>query len=452
MSTGNHSTFSQRVLFHSAELHSAATLGRKALRALVPLALACAIAAPVRPADAKPPALDHLANQPILDWSTIAYERLVAHDGYQHSLFAVRVIAMMHLAQHDALQAIAPAFASYALSAAAEPSADAHAAVVAAAHAVLVAELPAQREVLDAELAKALASLPAGTDRERGRALGERAAAAVVALRAGDGADTPAVGDYTPKATAGSYQFVDPYPFAFAPGWRQLRPFALERPEQFRVAPPPALGSAKYTRGFLDVRAVGSKDSSTRTADETASGKFWYEMSDIGWNRIARVVAAQRHLGLQSTARLFALLNMAMSDAYVAGWDAKYHYDFWRPTTAIRAAAADGNPATVADTQWTSLESVPPVQDYPSTHSALGNAAAEVLAAVFGNRTAFAFTSTSALDPTVPRHFASFRQAADENARSRVVAGLHFAFSCDAGQGLGRKIGNWTVRHHLRRR
>jgi hypothetical protein len=143
---------------------------------------------------------------------------------------------------------------------------------------------------------------------------------------------------------------------------------------------------------------------------------------------------------------------MALSDAYVAGWDAKYHYDLWRPYTAIREADTDGNPASSADPEWEPAEPTPPVQDYPSTHSALGNAAAAVLASVFGDETGFTFASSSA-DPAQPtRSFSSFSQAADENADSRVMGGLHFRFACDAGQELGREVGGWTVTNQLRRR
>jgi hypothetical protein len=409
------------------------------------------LAAPLTATAAPTAPLDRFSNQVVLAWSEEAYQRFAA-DGYQHPMEAARVLAMMHLAQHDALQAIDPAFASYALTGVREPAADAVTAAATAAHDVLLAVLPHQRQALAEALDRSLAAIPAGNARERGRELGSRAAAAILALRAGDGADTPVRGDYQPRSGAGAYQYVAPWDLAFAPGWRDLRPFALERPEQFRNGPPPALTSARYTQDFVEIRAVGGKQSRTRTAEQTAYGKFWYEFSDIGWNRIARVVTADRGLGLQSAARLFALLNMALSDAYVAGWDAKFHYDFWRPTTAIRGASDDGNAATLADASWESAEVTPPVQDYPSTHSALGDAGAEVLEAVFGDRTSFAFTSTTADPPGSERRFTSFRQAADENADSRVVAGLHFRFSCEAGQELGRKVGRYTVRHHLKPR
>lgn len=164
------------------------------------------------------------------------------------------------------------------------------------------------------------------------------------------------------------------------------------------------------------------------------------------------MVTAERRLGLQSTARLFALLNMALSDAYVAGWDSRFHYDFWRPFTAIRDAENDGIPTTQPDPAWEPELTTPPVQDYPSTHSALGDAGAEVLAALLGDRTSFTFTSTTVVPAGGTRSFTSFSRAADENADSRVRAGIHFRFACEAGQELGRKIGRWTVQNHLRPR
>jgi len=384
----------------------------------------------------------------VIDWSEAAYDVFVAEEKYGNPMRAVRVLAMVHLAQHDALAAIRPSYAPYALHERA-PDADPVAAAAAAAHDVLLAELPGQRAALAARLARSLEPLSKGAAQESGVALGRRAAQANLQRRRGDGSDTPAIVKYTSEqrqnARPGTYLPIPPVDFIAAPGWRSVRPFGLQSPEQFRVSPPPALDSAEYAAAFDEVKRVGIRDSTARSADQTAYGKFWYEFSDIGWNRVARVVAVERKLGLQATAHLFALLNVAMSDAYVAGWDSKFHYDLWRPTTAIRAADTDGNSATDPDAEWQSEEVTPPVQDYPSTHSALGDAAAEVLAHVFGDATAFSFTSTSAAPGTGARRFASFRKAADENADSRVQAGLHFRFATRAGQALGRQIGAWVV-------
>jgi hypothetical protein len=394
--------------------------------------------------------LDGRSNEVILTWNTVAHDALVAHDEYMNPLAAARLYAILHLAQHDAINGVDPIFESYTLDAR-DRAADPTAAAAAAAHGILVDLFPAQRARFDEQLALSLREVPPGT-RARGIALGERAAAAILEQRQGDGSDTPIVGDYVPGSGAGKYQFTPPFPFAFAPGWQHVRPFALASADQFRSAPPPALGSSRYAADFNEVKAVGSRDSELRTPDQTAYAKFWYEFSEIGWNRIARTVAAERRLGMQSTARLLALLNMALSDAYVAGWDSKYHYDLWRPYTAIRGADSDGNPLTLPEADWEPAEPTPPVQDYPSTHSALGNAAAAVLGSVFGDATSFSFASPTAEDAAATRSFTSFSQAADENADSRVRAGLHFRFACDAGQELGRQVGAWTVENWLRQR
>jgi hypothetical protein len=194
---------------------------------------------------------------------------------------------------------------------------------------------------------------------------------------------------------------------------------------------------------------VGKINSSSRTADQSAYAKWWYELSEIGWNRIARVTATEHSQGLFATARLFALLNMAMADSYIAGWDSKFYYNLWRPYTAIRAAATDGNDNTLEDLNWEPAEPTPPVPDYPSTHSTLGNAAAAVLTLFFGNHAGFTMTSTTAVPAGTLRSFDSFKEAANENADSRVRAGIHFRFACNAGQKLGNEVGMWTLRNHL---
>lgn len=189
--------------------------------------------------------------------------------------------------------------------------------------------------------------------------------------------------------------------------------------------------------------------STIRTEDQSFYARFWYEYVEIGWNRIARIVASDQDLGLWSSARLFALMNMAVADAYIAGWDSKFYYNFWRPYTAIHAAALDGNPLTVPDATWESFLPTPPVPDYPSTHSVGANAAATVLSLLTKGNNTFTTTSSTALTAGATRTFRNFKQAADENADSRVVAGIHFRFATQAGQELGDDIGKWTVKNQL---
>jgi hypothetical protein len=225
----------------------------------------------------------------------------------------------------------------------------------------------------------------------------------------------------------------------------------MRAPEQFRVAAPPALASTAYVVDFNEVKATGSKAANAkRSIDQTQYAAYWYEFSDSGWNRIARAVARDKAQDLWQRARTFALLNAVMADAYIAGWDSKMHHNFWRPVTAIQLATSDGNPATNADVNWEPMLPTPPVQDHPSTHSALGAAAAVALAHAFGgDRVAFTMASPSALPEAPERTFTSFRAAAKENADSRVRAGLHFRFATTAGLQLGEQIGRQAVRDML---
>jgi hypothetical protein len=354
-----------------------------------------------------------------------------------------------HCWLHDALNAIAPRYQTYAFHQK-NSEADPIAAAATAAYEVLVNQLPTSKVMLDSCLAVSLATVPEGNAKTQGIQVGKQAAAAIVALRQNDGAFQDPISVPAGTGQAGEYQVVPPFDFVFAPFWKTMQPFSLQKPEQFRNTPQPPLMSQTYTEDFEEVKRIGQKDSPYRSAEQTAIAKFWYEFSEAGWNRVTRTAAADKKLGLLATARLFALVDMALADAYTAGWDSKFHYNFWRPFTAIRSAELDGNPNTVADPQWEPSEPTPPVQDYPSTHSALGNAAATILTAIVGNNVPFSMTSPSAVSDGSTRSFYSFLQAADENAESRVLAGIHFRFSCEKGQELGNQIGKWTVEQLLK--
>jgi hypothetical protein len=214
----------------------------------------------------------------------------------------------------------------------------------------------------------------------------------------------------------------------------------------------PSLTSADYTKAFNEVKSKGAKESKVRTAEETAIAKFWYEFSEIGWNRVTAVAAKDANLDLVTTTRLFALVNMALADSYIAGWDSKIYYNFWRPYTAVRKASTDGNDQTSEDAAWEPLMGTPPIHDYPSTHSVLGSAAATILTGILGNNTGFTMTSTSAEPVGYTRSFESFEQAAIENGDSRVFAGIHFRFSCEAGIKQGKDIGNWILVKQLKKK
>ena len=392
-------------------------------------------------------AVESLPNTVVLKWNEVAFEAF-GGPAYQHSLMASRINAMTHIAMHDALNAIKPKYSTYVFTGN-DIAADPIAAAAAAAHTVLLHEIPDKKNFLDSALAQSLSAIAEGDAKTRGISLGKQAAQAIINDRADDGSAGELIGQIPPSTTPGVYQPVPPFNIIFVPHWENVKLFGLERKDQFRSAPYPTLNSDKYTAAFNEVKEKGKLNSTVRTTDETAYTKFWYEFSEAGWNRVARTAAVNKKLNLFETARLFALVDMALADSYIAGWDAKLHYNFWRPYTAIRKAGSDENSNTTEDPQWEPAENTPPVQDYPSTHSVLGNAGAAVLARLLGDNTAFTMTSFTAFPAGSTRSFSSFSQAANENADSRVKAGIHFRFSCEAGQEMGNKIGDWVVDNYL---
>jgi hypothetical protein len=384
----------------------------------------------------------------VIDWNVTAYQVIKAADDYADPMAASRVLAMVHLAMHDAVNAVRPRFATW-TGAQRDAGADPAIAAAGAAHDVLAALYPKQQATLKVALDSSLLDAGNGDDVTRGLALGKRVATAVLQRRASDGADRRE--SYREGTRPGEYRYTPGFDFLAAPHWGSVQPFALRSPSQFRTAPPPALAGDAYAREFNEVKAVGSnRADAKRTPDETHYAAWWYEFSDIGWNRVARVVSREHRQDLWERARTFALLNVAMADSYIAGWDSKMHYNFWRPVTAIRAAATDGNPNTTPDAGFAPLMPTPPVQDHPSTHSALGAAAAAVLAHAFGrDGVKFTMSSTTAPAGRPVREFASFSQAARENADSRVKAGIHFRSATVTGLKLGEDIGRYTIEHHL---
>lgn len=392
--------------------------------------------------------VSQLPAAPVLFWNEVAYNAF-GGAAYQHSLMASRINAMVHLAMHDALNGIEEKYSRYAFQGR-DNKAHPIAASAMAAHTILMNELPQRKGYLDSALAQSLSGVADGDAKTRGVSLGKEAAQALLQKRGSDGSTGEVFAPIPPSTVAGIYQPVPPFNICFAPFWENVKLFSLERKDQFRSKPFPAINSPAYAAAFNEVKSVGKQNSTNRTPDQTAFARFWYEFSEAGWNRVARTVAISKNLNMLDAARLFALVDMALADAYIAGWDSKIHHNFWRPYTAIRTADIDGNAATEPDASWEPAEPTPPVHDYPSTHSALGNAAATVLARLLGDNTPFSMPSPTAQPAGAVRDFNSFSQAANENAESRVMAGIHFRFSCEAGQELGDKIGHWTVDTHLK--
>jgi len=405
----------------------------------------------------------------VTDWNVNAGKAALAAciepPGSNDPAHESRMYAMMHVAIHDALNAIDRRFRPYVYNAQGPAGASLQATVASAARNVLVPvirELPfspacvqAGIASVEADYAAAIAALPNNTARMQGIQLGQAAAAAIVRLRTGDGSDKPLGNpNYEQGTEPGEFRFVPGFNFAAGEAWADVTPFVLNHASQFRPGPPYQIRSKKYAADFNEVKTFGGDGMTTpsrRTFDQTQFGLFWIEGSVLTWNRIARNVSADRGLDLWENARLFGLLNLAVADAYIAHFDAKYHYNLWRPVTAVHEGDDDGNPDTVGDRTWTPLQFNYPTPSYPSGHSTAGGAAAQALEEFFGtDNIGFSVCSLTLKACTISRQYVSFSQAAEENALSRIMVGLHFRMDVEEGVKLGRKIGRRAANLFLR--
>ena len=391
----------------------------------------------VRPAAADPPRPDPPRDEPVAHWNTVAAQVYAPTQGTQ-PLPQSRTFAILHAAIHDALNAIDRRFVPYTPGLAAAPGASVDTAVATAAREVLVALVPEQTALIDDAYYRVFIGIPEGPAKAAGIAVGHAAAQATLNRRAKDGVDGATQPVYVSKGTPGDYRFTAPFDLALVPGWGRIQPFAIDLAAH-RLDGPLPLTSRQYARDLAYLQSIGALNSTTRTAEQSTIAQFWYEDSPLGWNRIANIVVRQRGLDSWAAARAFALVNFALADGYIAGFEAKYQFRFWRPVTAIRAADEDGNPQTNGDPAWQPFLTTPPVPDYPSTHTVVGAAAAEVLIALFGDQVSYDTTSLTL--PGVTRHYTGFSAAARENGLSRVYAGIHFQHAVTDGHKQGRSIG-----------
>jgi hypothetical protein len=382
----------------------------------------------------------------VTDWNVIALQAHAAAG--LNGVRRTRVLAMVHVAVHDALNAIDRRAEPYAFDMQAAATASAQAAVASAAYRVLLALVPSQQTALDGAYAASLSAVPDGPAKVDGIAVGARAAQHILMLRQNDGSS--AIVPYAPASEPGKWR---PTPPAFAPAlfteWGQVTPFVLTTVDQFRGKGPLDLASRRYAHDVEEVRMLGSATSAVRTADQTQIALFWLEPSVDGWSRIARTVSADAHLDLWQNARLFALITLAMADAYIAQFDEKYHYSFWRPVTAIQEGDNDHNPPIVGDPAWMPLRPTPPFPEYSSAHAAVGAAAAEALERFFDTDD-MAFSMSSPTAGNAVREFTGFRHAAEENGVSRIYIGFHFRHSVQDGLKMGRRIGRFVAQRILR--
>jgi membrane-associated phospholipid phosphatase len=357
---------------------------------------------------------------------------------------ASRSLAILHVSIYDAVNGIARTHEPYLVPSAVPASASRQAAASAAAHQSLVNLFPANASSFDALHTAILAAIPDSPHKTAGIAWGEFVANQILAARATDGSNAIVA----PPGGSGPGVWV-PTPPAFLPyllpQWGFVVPFAMSSSPQFRPPGPPSLDSQRYADDYDEVKELGAAVGSTRTEEQTQIALFWADGAGTEtppghWNSIAQIIGAAHGNTLEENARLFALLNIAMADAAICAWDAKYTYHFWRPVTAIAFVEPELN--------WMSFIVTPPFPDYVSGHSTFSAAAATVLPLFYGTED-LPFTTGSDFLPGVYRSFSSCLDAAEEAAVSRIYGGIHFRFASEDGLQAGISIGEWSATHYL---
>ena len=379
----------------------------------------------------------------VTQWNINAATALLATAG-QPPGQSVPHLAMVHGAVYDAVNAIDGGHLPYLLSpSAAGPFDSKDAAAATAAYRVLVTLLPAQQATLDAQYAASLATVPDGTPKTRGIAVGEAAAAAMLAARSGDGRF--GAFRFTVGSEPGAWKPVLPAFVNDPNAWlKDLKPFLVDRPSRFRSAGPLRMTSLAYARELDEVRVLGSASSTHRSADQTNAARYWAENPPATWSRVLRTLSAQNGLSVVENARLFAMAYMTAADALISVWDDKAHYSFWRPITAIREADTDGNPLTWKDENWTPLLATPPYPDHPSGLAGLSSAITATVQDFFGtDMISWRDTNNAGLT----RNFTRLSQAVQEIVDARVWSGIHFRTADEQGARIGREVAQYRKAH-----
>lgn len=387
---------------------------------------------------------------PVLDWNAAMMEAIRAETTGPTA--STRNLAILHCAIFDAVNSITRTHKPWRFQIDCPPGASVEAAVVAGGEEIMRSLYPSsqgQTAILGKKLRAALPDNPATAS---GLAVGKEAAVRVLTLRSADGSNTQV--PYIPKSTPGQWRRTGPF-FRppIDPHWGFVTPFALPDTKSFLPPPPPDLGGEAYAAAFNEVKAIGSKDSQVRTAEQSQIAVFWSDFSYTAmppghWQEIAAQLARARRISVADTARLFALLSLAQADAGIVCWQAKYLHNLWRPVTAIRRADEDNNPATEKDEKWDSHLICPSFPEYISGHSTFSKASAQTLAFFFGGD-ALEFTVKSDSLPNVTRSFRSLAACVDEVGMSRIYGGIHFQFGNAEGKKCGAKIGDYVCAHCL---
>jgi hypothetical protein len=356
---------------------------------------------------------------------------------------AYRVMAMVQTSVYEAVNTITARYPEERVKLAAAPHASIDAAVAAANRTVLAKLVPAQQARIDKDYHAALSKIPSGPAKAAGVAVGEKAAAAILALRANDGAAGPE--SYRPHSTPGQYV---PTAMPATPHWPQRKPWVLTSADQFRPGPPPGLQSERWARDYNEIRKLGAKNSTRRSNEQTTIARFWEATGPAIYFPVALSVANMPGREITQNARLLASAGVAMDDALIAVMDAKYHYHFWRPVTAIRNGDADGNNATDRDASWTPLINTPMHPEYPCAHCILAGSVGAVLRTEIGNGPVPTLRTASATANGATRSWKRIADFVQEVANARIYDGVHYRNSTEVGTDMGNKIGELVARKY----
>lgn len=400
-----------------------------------------------------------------ISWNQKVLELAIEEDNLL-TLKGVRTAAMLHTAMHDALNTIEPKYSKYAYKGESQQE-NPIAAAATAGYEIAVNQYPNKKELLDAELNRWLKDIKDDKSKKTGIRLGKDVATAIMSKRLNDKWDGEAEYNWHPMAPGVYAEFNEhsgtPQGFIFGSGWAKAEPFLLPKQDYFRSPPPPKINSDTYTRAFNEVKEAGHFESATRTEDQTHLAMWWKDFVENSHNRLARQLVEAENLNLWEASRVFALMNMTIYDAYVNVFDNKFHYNHWRPYTAIRWADNDGNPNTELDADWNNLHKhTYAFPSYPSAHGTASSAAMTVLSNTLDTGNEYKFTmTTETVDKAGPlsekikmnpptRSFNSFSEAGLEAAMSRVYLGIHFRYDSEEGHRLGTKIGDYSNENYLK--
>jgi hypothetical protein len=398
-----------------------------------------AAATPPSPASAGDPAV-------ISDWNAIAVTTL-AGDTTKQPVEDILYMGFVQAAVYNAVVGVDGRYAPYRFHARAPRGASAQAAAVAAAHQVLVTYVPSAQAILDADYAASLAQIPDGMAKTQGIAFGARAADHLIRQRARDGRNADI--QFTQPPAPGVWRPTPPLFLPMSAPWLAfVTPLLVHSATQFAPTPPPALTSARYTRDFNEVKALGSLNSTQRTADQTATALFFSGSPLVQYNAALRDQVSVRHLDIADAARMFAAVDMSVADAIITVWHAKYIYGFWRPITAINLADTGGNPATSPDPNWVPLVATPNYPEYPSGYNAFTSTVSHSVENVFGTRH-LQMTLISTAVPGAQRFYDSGGALRQDVVNARIWLGFHFRTADTASRKIGRQVAAWTIDHYF---